>query len=109
MPDVAPMMMMFIELFLFVLLGQSVLPNSASHCFTGSAFLEGMACMILKMPSRSAACVLRRLPSGANITTGVQIVPHLELSSESRDRIRLMYCLTSALSVNTCTISVTEK
>ena len=26
MPDVAPMIMMFIELFLFVLLGQSVLP-----------------------------------------------------------------------------------
>ena len=26
MPDVAPMMMIFIELFLFVLLGQSVLP-----------------------------------------------------------------------------------
>ena len=37
-----------------------LLPNSASHCFTGSAFLEGMAWMILKMPSRSAACVLRR-------------------------------------------------
>ena len=39
------------------------------------------------------------IPSGASISTGVQIVPHLELSSESRARIRLMYCLTSALSV----------
>ena len=48
---------------------------------TGSAFLEGMDWMRRKMPSKSAACVLRRLPSGASISTGVQIVPHLEFSS----------------------------
>ena len=40
---------------------------------------------------------------------GVQIVPHLELSSASRARIRLMYCLTSALSVNTYTFLLKVK
>ena len=78
-------------------------------CWTGSAFLEGMDWMMRKMPSRSAAWVLRRLPSDASISTGVQIVPHLEFSSGSHTRIRLTYCLTSTLSVSICTISDTTK
>ena len=62
-----------------------------------------------QLARRSAAWVLRRLPSGAIISRGVQIVPHLELSSGSRARIRQTYCFMSSLSVNTCTISATAK
>ena len=43
------------------------------------------------------------------IPEGVQIVPHLELSSGLRERIFLIYCFGSALSVNTATTSTTEK
>src|SRR5699024_5270876 len=50
-----------------------------------------------------------RFPSEAVMAVRVQIVPHLVLSSRSRERIFLMYCLGSALSVKAATISVTEK
>ena len=45
-------------------------------------------CYQLKLPA--AACVLRCLPSGASISTGGQIVPHLDLRSGSRRNIFLM-------------------
>ena len=62
-----------------------------------------------RIPATSAACIFLFLPSRAIISTGVQIVPHLELSSASRLRIFFLYCLTSLLSVNISTTSLTEK
>ena len=61
------------------------------------------------MPSKSAARVFRRLPSGATISTGVQIVPHLADSSGSLVLIFLIYCLGSLLSASISTESTIEK
>ena len=64
--------------------------------------------MIRNNPLTSAA--LNRPPATiAIIATGVQIVPQLRLSKGSRCRIRLIYCLTSTLSVKNSTTSAMEK
>ena len=47
----------------------------------------------------SAPSVFLGLSSGANISTGVQIVPHLKFNSGSRARIRFTYCFISVFSV----------
>ena len=62
-----------------------------------------------KIPSSVAAWILRRLPSSAIITTGVQFVPHLAPCSGSQLLIFLMYCFGSALSVNIRNTPTTEK
>ena len=85
------------------------LPTFASHAFSGSTLGEVTDWMIRKIPSIVAAFVRYFFPSLATIEVRVQIVPHLASSSESRERIFLMYCFGSALSVKTAITSVTEK
>lgn len=63
------------------------LPTCASHCLKGSDLGEGIDWMMRRMPFVVAVWDLRIFPSGASSLSGVQIVPHLELSSESLERI----------------------
>ena len=73
------------------------------------AFFDGMDWMMRKMPSSGAQFTWCLLPSEEMNWWGVQIVPHTELSSASRWRMRLMYCFGSVLSVRASTASMMQK